>query len=207
MGNQASKVAAADLSSSSNPVSSTRRIELYTSSTPRSPNGKSALMLWQCTICRRQYVDTAASSIFMSPPPTTECMIVQTDETWTHPRGGFVNLSITGGATCDYVRVKHIVDGTGLREQIAEPEDAICATTIANESELLTQASSTLPMKIEGEHGRVNRLSRTMDSAFHQEEDEDDCEFWMGACKDVDCIYVGDHRRHQCAMGESDKEA
>lgn len=118
-----------------------------------------------------------------------------------------MNLSITGGATCDYVRVKHMVGETDLSEQIAEPEDASFETNTHAKGKTSSHASSTVTMKIEGEHGRINRLSRAANATCHDEEDQDDCDFWMGVCKDVDCIYVGDHCRHQCAMAESDNEA
>lgn len=133
--------------------------------------------------------------------------MIQTDETWTHAKGGFVNLSIAGGATCDYVRVNRVEGKIGLGEQVAEPEDAVSAmTNMPVQYEVSAQAlDNTASMKAEGEHGRISRVSGAVDAAC-DEEDPEDCEFWKARCEEIDCIYEGDHCRYQCAMAELDEE-
>lgn len=116
-----------------------------------------------------------------------------------------MNLSVTGGATCDYVRVNRAVGENDHSEQIASPEDAVCATNIHFQPETSAQACDTSSMKIEGEHGRISRVNGAVDAA-RDEEDPDDCEFWKAQCEDIDCIHEGDHCRYQCAIAELDEE-
>lgn len=135
----------------------------------------------------------------------TECITIQTSETWTHANRGIVNLSVAGGATCDYVRISRVIGETDLSEQTAKPEDAVSATKMLPKGEALAQVCDAACMKGEGEHGRISRLKEAMEYTC-DEEDPDDCEFWKVQCVDVDCIYEGNHCRYQCAMAELDEE-
>lgn len=130
---------------------------------------------------------------------------MQTEETFTYAKGGIVNLSITGGATCDYVRMNHVVDETDLSEQGTEPEDANPATEGQISDELPAQACGTACVKVEGRQSRVSRLSGVVETTC-DDEDPEGCEFWEAQCDDVDCIYSSDHCRHQCAMAEVEEE-
>ncbi|KAF6225450.1 hypothetical protein HO133_009450 [Letharia lupina] len=88
--------------------------------------------------------------------------MVQTDETWTHEKGGYVNLSITGGATCDYVRINRAVGDADLGEHIAEPEDSASALNIPAVNGLSARVCDS--MKVEGEYGRVSRQNKAVDT-------------------------------------------
>ncbi|KAF6239886.1 hypothetical protein HO173_002433 [Letharia columbiana] len=139
-----------------------QRIQPFESETQPTPRDKSPLTCWECATCGRRYIDPAATSLFISPPPTTECIMVQTDETWTHEKGGYVNLSITGGATCDYVRINRAVGDADLGEHIAEPEDSASALNIPAVNGLSARVCDS--MKVEGEYGRVNRQNKAVDT-------------------------------------------
>ena len=142
---------------------------------------------------------------FITPPPITECIVVQTEELLTHAKGGFVNLSITGGATCDYVRMNRVVDETDLSEQVTEPKDAISASNVPMEEIFPTQTCGTAFVRVEGRHSRVGRSSGTPETAC-DEEDPEENEFWTAQCNDVDCIFAGSHCRYLCAMAEVEEE-
>lgn len=116
-----------------------------------------------------------------------------------------MGLSIASGVTCDYVRRNRIAGDNDLSEQIPELENAYPTTTEPVKGEVSAQAYDTASMKVEGEHGRIGRSNGAVDAAC-DEEDPEDCEFWNAKCKDIDCIYVGEHCRYQCAMAEVDKE-
>lgn len=69
----------------------------------------------------------------------------------------------------------------------------------------LAQPGDSALMKTAGEHGRVSRNSEEFDVSCN-EDDAEDGAFWRTPCKDVDCIYKGEHDRYQCAMAELDEE-
>ncbi|CAD6589859.1 MAG: hypothetical protein ASARMPRED_004292 [Alectoria sarmentosa] len=204
MGNHPSK-AAADSQTSSTLMFDSQCIEFCNSSASENANDDTVVTIWECTTCGGRYVDPAPMGLFITPPPLTECMTIQTSETWTHANRGIVNLSVAGGATCDYVRVSRVVGETDLSEQTAKPEDAISATDMLPTGEAIAQVFDAACMKGAGEHGRISRLKEAGEYAC-DEEDPDDCEFWKAQCGDVDCIYEGDHCRYQCAMAELDEE-
>lgn len=183
-----------------------QRTELGKPAEIKQPNGETTLTVWECTVCGRIYEDPAAVGPIITPPPITECIVVQTEETLTHAKGGFINLFITGGATCDYVRVKYVVDKTDLSEQITEPEDAISATNVPIEETFLSQKYGTAFVQVEGRHSRVGRSSGIFEAAC-DEEDPEDYEFWKTQCNDVDCIFEGGHCRFLCAMAELEEDA
>ena len=204
MGNQSSKTIT-DFNFSSTPLCDPQRTELGKPAGLKQPNGETTLTVWECTTCGRRYEDPTAVGPFITPPPITECIIVQTEELLTNAKGGFVNLSIAGGATCDFVRVKYVVDETDLSEQVTEPKDTIFATNVPIEETLLTQTYRTASVQVEERHSRIGRSSGTLEAAC-DEEDPEDCQFWKAQCNDVDCIFEGNHCRDQCAMAELVKE-
>ncbi|KAL9074554.1 MAG: hypothetical protein Q9161_002146 [Pseudevernia consocians] len=204
MGNQASKAASGDRTPS-DLVCEPQRIDLCNFSTSQLPDGKSTLTFWECRTCGQRYVDPAAPSFFISPPPTTECITIKTDETRGHAVGGVASISISGGATCDYVRLNSAVGAVDLSRQIVEPVEAASAVDIPGLNELSAPACDKAPLKVVGEHGRVSRQNAAVDTAC-DEEDPEDCEFWRAPCNDTDCIYEGGHCRYLCAMAELDEE-
>ncbi len=204
MGNQVSKATSDDRSSATLEYGP-QRIEFCKSPTTELSNGKSSLAFWECTTCGQRYVDPAATSLLISPPPTTECILIKTDETWTHASGGVVSISIVGGATCDYVRVNRAVGEIDLNEKIAEPEESASAVEPLDVKDVSVRACDLPSIKLEGEHGRVSRQSAAA-NRYCDEDNDGDCEFWNAQCKDIDCIYEGDHCRYQCAMAELDEE-
>lgn len=173
----------------------------WVSSIAGKSNVQSTLTMWGCATCGRRYDDPATVGPFITPPPITECTAIQTDESWTHANGGFVNLSITGGATCDYVRINRGVGETDLSKNIGEPEDTTSAADLPFVNEVSAWACDNASMKAEGEHGRVSRQN----GGARAEDDGEDCEFWKAECRDIDCIYAGEHCREQCAMAELDE--
>ena len=202
MENHPSK-AAAHSQTTSTIVCDPQRIQPFESETQPTPRDKSPLTFWECATCGRRYIDPATTSLFISPPPTTECIMVQTDETWTHEKGGYVNLSVTGGATCDYVRINRAVGDADLGEHIAEPEDSASALNIPALNGLSARVCDS--MKVEGEYGRVSRQNKAVDTNCDEANGEY-CEFWNAECKDIDCIHEGDHCRYECAMAELSEE-
>ena len=72
-------------------------------------------------------------------------------------------------------------------------------------SKVLAQLCDSAFKKAVGEHGRVSRYSENFAVACN-EDDAEDCLFWRTPCKDVDCIYKGEHCRYQCATAELDEE-
>ena len=122
-----------------------------------------------------------------------------------------MNLGVTGGgATCDYVRIQRDVRETHLLSgQCSETEDS-ASTTVSTPSEsefFWARDSDRIPIRAAGEHGRVSRYAKATDTTANEDgDDEEDCEFWEMECHDIDCIYEGKHRRHQCAMAEVDEE-
>ena len=142
---------------------------------------------------------------FITPPPTTDCIVVQTDKLLTQAKGGFVNLSIANGATCDYIRVEYVIDETDVSKQITESEGTFSATNIPIEKTFLAHAYGTAFVQVEGRHSRVSMSSGTSEAAW-DEEDPEDCEFWNSQCNDVDCIFEGNHCRGQCAIAEVEEE-
>ncbi|CAF9925742.1 hypothetical protein IMSHALPRED_006775 [Imshaugia aleurites] len=127
--------------------------------------------------------------------------MAQTGEAWTYTNEGFVNVSNTGGAICDYVRTNHV---ESLTEQIAGPADAASMPKMAVANEHSARAYDRTAMKMEGESGRVSRHNGAV-TAICEDDGEDD-DFWKARCDDVDCIYVGEHCRYQCATAEVDEE-
>ena len=197
--------AALDSQVSSHLVSDRSRVQPCESSTFEQPNGKASPTCWECTTCRRRYVDSESPSLFITPPPATECIHIQTDEAWTHAHGTFVDLSLIRGATCDYVRMSHAVSELDFRKPVAKPEDAVAAKNMTGKGQLQIWACDTPLMKVAGEHGRVSRQNEALDTACDHDDAEQD-EFWKARCEDIDCIYAGEHYRHQCALAESDEE-
>ena len=181
-------------------------IQRRNSRTSSTENANTTPIRWQCTKCGCEYIDPSPKSLFITPPPTTPCIQIQTDKTWTQTRanGGFANLCITGGATCDYVRIGHNAREIELGEQI----DAIIT---AVEDSAVTEHSARVfdrvSMKAVGEHERVSRQSGAADTTYDEiEDDPEECEFWKAECKDIDCIYEAKHYRYQCALAELGEE-
>ena len=161
---------------------------------------------WECTKCGCQYVDPSPKCLFITPPPTTPCIQIQTDKTWTHTHanGGLANLCITGSATCDYVRIGHNAGETELGEQVDAIITAVENSAVTEHSARVSNRNS---MKAAGEHGRVSRQNGAVDPAYDEiEDDPEECEFWKVECKDMDCISDGKHYRYQCALGELGEE-
>lgn len=188
-----------NLNSSLTPSSHPERTELGKSANSKMPNSETTLTTWICATCGRRYEEPATQGPFITPPPTTECIVVSTEETFTHDKGGFVNLIIAGGATCEYVRVKH------GETPVTEPEDAFSAPHVPIQQTLLSRTYCDPSVQVEGRHGRVRKVSGAV-KATYDEEDSEDGEFWKTRCNDVDCIFRGNHCRYQCAMAETGKE-
>ena len=191
--------------SSSNLSSNPQRTKHGKSANSKIPNCETTPTVWKCATCGRRYEEPATPGPFITPPPTTECIIVQTEETFTHEDGGFVNLILTGGATCDYVRVKHVLGETDLSGQLTEPEEAYSAMNVPTEQSFLSRAHGNELVQVERGRGRVRKLSGAVRATW-DEEDYEDSEFWKTRCNDVDCIFKGHHYRYQCAMAEMDEE-
>lgn len=117
-----------------------------------------------------------------------------------------MNLSITGGATCDYVRINRGVGDTDLSKNLGEPEDTTSAADLPFVNEVSAWACDNASMKAEGEHGRVSRQNGEAANTARAENYDEDCEFWKAQCRDIDCIHAGEHCREQCAMAELDEE-
>ena len=188
--------AALDSHISSNLIRESPRIQYRQFSTLEMANGKTDPIFWECTACGGRYVDVPMG-VFIPPPPITQCIKAQTNASGLHVSSGSVNL-----ATCDYVRNNHIID---LSERIANPTEVATALDSPVMNELSAPAYDRALMKWEGEHGRVSRQNGAVDAAYDEDNGED-CEFWMAECENVDCIYEGEHRQHQCAMAEVDEE-
>ena len=165
-------------------------------------DAQTTLTCWQCTQCGRRYVDSSPTSIFIVPPPITPCIPTQRDETRTHAKGDLVNLS---SATCDYMRMQHTAHTIKLCEHKTEPKDGTSAMDLPMANKFSAQLCYSACIKAVGEHGRVSRHSEDFDLSCN-EEDAEDCVFWRTDCKDVDCIYKGEHCRYQCATAELDEE-
>ena len=165
-------------------------------------DANTTLICWQCTQCGRRYVDPSPTSLFIVPPPTTPCMRTERDETRTQAHGDFVDLS---SATCDYMRMQQNARKIKVCEQNTGPKDGTSAMDLPMASKFLAQRCDSAFMKAVGEHGRVSRHSEDFD-VICNEDDAEDCVFWRTDCKDVDCIYKGEHCRYQCATAELDEE-
>lgn len=131
--------------------------------------------------------------------------MVNADESWAHANGGFVSLSITGGATCDYVRINHTTGRTEFSEPVDEPVSITSPLHSLIPGKFSVRAHDQVPLKMVGEHGRVSRKQTAADAAYI-EDDNEDCEFWKAKCEDIGCICVGEHQRYQCAIAEMDEE-
>ena len=165
-----------------------------------------SLTVWECTTCGRRYEEPCATTgLFIAPPPCTPCTQTRLENSWTDASDGVANL---GGATCDYVRIQRDVHETHhLNGQYSETEDSASTVSTPSESDLCwARDSDRIPMRAAGDHGRVSRYARATETAADQDEDEEDCDFWEMECNDIDCIYKGKHRRHQCAMAEVEEE-
>ena len=174
------------------------------SSTPEMPDVDTALVCWECTTCRRRYVDLSEMGLFIPPPPSTECMKAQIDQTGTHTTGSSANLSIAGGSTCEYVRIHRSAGNADLGEEISEREDYYRPVV-----EMAQRYVDATPIKAEGEPGRKGRSNGRSNGGVDTACDDldlEDCEFWKAECKDIDCIDKESHCRYQCAMAESDEE-
>ena len=173
------------------------------------PNVDTAIVWWECTTCGRRYVDTSEMGFFVTPPPSTECMKAQIDQTGTHTSGRLTRLLAASGSTCDYVRVNCNSGNANSGEQISEREDHYLPMVRMAQSYVSVQPRDAAPTKAEREPGldgrSIGRSDRGADIAC-DDPDLEDCEFWKAECNDIDCIYKGSHCRYQCAMAESDEE-
>ena len=140
--------------------------------------------------------------MFIVPPPTTPCIPTQRDETRAQAEGDFVNLF---SATCDYTLMQRPARNVKVCEQITGPKDDTPAMDLPNADNLSAQLCDSALMKEVGEHGRVSRHSEEFDNTC-DEDDAEDGAFWRTGCKDIDCIYKGEHDRYQCATAELDEE-
>ena len=110
-------------------------------------------------------------------------------------------------ATCDYVRIQHTQRGTDMGEQPAEPEIDASAVISPTTDDFSAIEFHEVSVKSQGEHGRVSRQRRAIDSICDEAEDDaEEGEFWKERCGDVDCIYEGEHCRYDCALAELDEE-
>ena len=116
-----------------------------------------------------------------------------------------MNISIADGATCNYVRIKHVIGGVDRSEHIRDPIDAEFSADIPIPSGPSAQDYKEALLKVEGEHGRVSRHNGAT-SIVCADDIEDECEFWNADCEEIDCIYEGKHFRYQCAMAEVGEE-
>ena len=165
-----------------------------------------SLTVWQCTSCGRQYKDPSAPSIFIRPPPLTQCIQIRSSKTTSHANNGFASLPVASGPTCDYIRVHAVSPGFDPCESTAKSDSSNPAAVIPIMSDLSAPTSIGGALKAVGEHGRVSRQIGAVDIAFDQEEDTEECGFWTAKCKDADCIYEGDHCRDRCALAELGEE-
>ena len=129
-------------------------------------------------------------------------MPTQRDETGAQAEGDFVNLF---SANCDYMRMQHSVRNIKVCEENTGPKDDKSAMDLPIADNHLAQLRDSASMKEVGEHGRVSRHSEEFDNTG-SEDDAEDCAFWRTGCKDIDCIYKGEHDRYQCAKAELDEE-
>lgn len=180
------------------------------SSTPEMPDADTAIVCWECTTCGRRYVDPSGVGFFIPPPPSTECLKAQIDQTGAHTSGRLTKLSAASGSTCEYVRINGNAGDADLGEQMSEREDDYCPLAETAQRDVSVQPWDANPVKAQGELGRqgrsYGRSNRGVDIAC-DDPDLEDCEFWKAECKDIDCIYKGSHCRYQCAMAESDEES
>ena len=185
-----------------------KRIHPQESPVPSLQNPYTNSRFWQCTGCGRRYEDPSVTTIFISPPPITTCIMSKTNETQTHSNGNLADTSVPSDATCDYVRVHQTPHETDIGEQLAERETLDPAVETPIVDEYLARACDRASMNAIGEHGRVSRQNGAVHPAYMQAEDDDDdeCDFWKAECMDVDCIHEGYHCRYQCAMAEMDEK-
>ena len=165
-------------------------------------DANATLICWQCTQCGRRYVDPSPTNLIIVPPPTTPCIPTQRDETRFQAHGDLVNLS---SATCDYMRMQHTARKINVCEQNNGAKDGTSAMDLPMKNRSLAKLYDSAFIKAVGEHGRVSRHSEKLDIACNEDDDED-CAFWRRVCKDVDCIYEGEHCRYQCVAAELDEE-
>ena len=178
-------------------------------STPEMPDVDTAIVCWECTTCGRRYVGPSEVGLFMPPPPSTECLKAQIDQTETHLSGRLPRLSVATGFTCDYMRIDRNAGNANFGEQICEREDDYRPMVQIAQNYVSMQPWDATVVKAEGESGRTGRSNSSpnwgVDVACDNP-DLEDCEFWKAECKDIDCIYKVRHCRYQCAMAESDEE-
>ena len=163
---------------------------------------------WQCTKCGRRYVDPSPTSIFIVPPPITTCLQPDSAKIRSHADGGCSTFPLTiVGTDCDYQRMQNAGQDIDidLSAQVTEPHDGAHAVDSSMASDQPTQVCDGASMKTPGESGRISRYGEVTDAADDMD-DTQDCDFWRMDCKDIDCIYKGQHCRYQCAMAELDEE-
>ena len=179
------------------------------SSTPEVPDVDTAIFCWQCTTCGRRHVSPSEVGFFIPPPPTTECIKAQADQTGAHTSGRLTKLSTASDSTCEYVRINRNAGNANLGKQISEREDSYHPIGHMAQSYVSVQPWDATLVKAAGESGRTGRSNGRSNGGVDvacNDADLEDCDFWKADCKDIDCIYKGSHCRYQCAIAESDEE-
>ena len=94
-----------------------------------------------------------------------------------------------------------------MGEQSAGPEVDASTVVSPTANSFSAREFHEVSVKGQGEHGRVCRQSRAIDSTCDKAKDDaEEGEFWKERCRDIDCIYEGEHCRYDCALAELDEE-